>query len=162
MEETMTLFNKVIKEHGKKNIEVADALDQETSVVLQTFSSDFHAAVSSVARPIFEEFVSDAIRNGFPSGIEEGADGNGNPFISVRFIPERGTTFGVNRSIECSFFLKGNLSEQKVEHEACFDQRKGNNGTTRDKLEIQSLNKSALEKLLTKFLRSSLSTRDRV
>jgi len=161
----MTLFNKVIKEHEKKSFEVTEAQAQgtaEPAIFLQAFTSDFHAVVSTVARPLFEEFVSDAIRNGFPSGIEEGADGNGNPYISVRFIPERGTTFGVNRTIECSFVLKGNLSEQKVEHEACFDQRKGIHGVTRDKLEILSINKSVLEDLLAKFLRSSLSTKDRV
>jgi hypothetical protein len=163
MEKTMTLFNKVIKEHEKASSGVTEAQEtKEAAIVLQAFTSDFHSSVSSVARPLFEEFVSDALRNGFPSGIEEGADGYGNPFISVRFIPERGTAFGVNRSIECSFVLKGILSEQKVEHEACFDQRKGIHGVTKDKLEIQSISKSVLENLLTKFLRSSLSTKDRV
>ncbi len=161
----MSLFNKVLEEHEKKNPEVSTAqvnAAAEMSVVLQAFSSDYHTAVSSVARPLLEEFVSDASRNGFSAGIEEGTDGNGNPFISVRLIPERGAAFGTDRSIECAFVLKGLLPEQKVEHVSYFDQRPGKNGVTKDKLEIQSVNKSVLEKLLTKFLHSSLSTKDRV
>jgi hypothetical protein len=165
MEESMSLFNKVLEEHEKRNSEVIEAQVQEAAevtVALQTFSSDFHAAVSSVARPLFEEFASDALRHGFPLGIEEGVDGNGNPFISVRFIPERGTTFGTNRSIECTFVLKGLLAEQKVEHASYFDQRPGKDGVTKDEFEIQAINQNVLESLLTKFFRASLSTKDRV
>jgi hypothetical protein len=159
----MSLFNKVLKEHEKKSSETTEARETaEVTVVLQTFSSDFDAAVSSVARPLFEEFASDALRNGFPSSVEIGADGNGNPFISVRFIPERGTTFGTDRSCECAFVLRGLLSDQKVELTSYFDQQSGKDGVTRDKIEIQSLDKNKLESLLTKFLRSSLSIKDRV
>jgi hypothetical protein len=165
MEEFMSLFSKVIKEHEKNKSEAAEAQAQEAAevaVVLQEFSSDFHSAVSSVARPLFEEFAGDVLQHGFPSAIEEGVDGNGNPFISVRFIPERGSTFGTNRSIECAFVLRGLRSEQKVEHASYFDQRPGKNGVTRDKVEIKSINKNVLENLLARFLRSSLSTKDRV
>lgn len=161
----MSLFNRVFKEHEKNKSEPTEARVQgaaEVPVVLQAFSSDFHAAVSSVAGPFFEEFASDALRYGFPSAIEEGVDRNGNSFISVRLIPQRGSAFGTNRSIECAFVLKGLLSEQKVEHASYFDKRPGKNGVNKDKLEIQSINKSVLENLLTKFLRSSLSTKDRV
>jgi hypothetical protein len=165
MEESMSLFSKVLKEHVKNKSEAIEAQAQEpadVAVVLESFSSDFHSAVSSVARPLFEEFAGDVLRYGFPSAIEEGVDGNGNPFISVRFIPERGSTFGANRSIECTFVLRGLSSEQKVEHASYFDQRPGKIGVTRDKVEIKSIDKNVLENLLSKFLRSSLSTKDHV
>lgn len=63
---------------------------------------------------------------------------------------------------ECAFVLKGLVSEQKVEHASCFDQRPGKIGVTRDKLEIKSVDKNFLENLLTRFLRSALSTKDHV
>jgi hypothetical protein len=162
MEVSMSLFSKVLKEHEINSEATKPKEAAEMTVVVQTFSSDFDAAVSSVARPLFEEFANDALRNGFPSSIEVGADGNGNPFISVRFIPERGTAFGTDRSCECAFVLRGLLSDQKVELASFIDQRSGKNGVIRNKIEIQSLDKSGLQNLLTKFLRSSLATKDRI
>ena len=161
----MSLFNKVLQEHEKKHAESRTAGVQDTAgvaVVMQTFSSDFDAAVSSLARPLLEDFVSDALQSGFSASIEEGADANGNPYISVRFIPERGAAFDTNRSIECAFVLKGLLPEQLVEHVSYFDQRPGKGGVSRDEFEIQSVDRNVLENLLTRFLHSSLSTKDRV
>lgn len=158
----MSVFEKVFQEYARKRAEKAEAEAQQAATAAsaeRAFAAAFHAAISTIAKPLFEEFAKDAQRNGFPSRCEERQDDDrkGNPSLAVTFIPVQGAVFERNESDECTFKLMGFLSEQKVEQTSYFDQRPGKNGVTRSAFGIESIEQTLLEQSLADFLRASLS-----
>lgn len=158
----MSVFKKVVEAHANARTEAeyaAAAAAAARSAAEAEFVAAFKSHVQSVAKPIFEEFAADAIAHGFPASVEDGEDGKANPFYSVRLIPEVGAKFGVNRSAECAYVIKGIVAEQKVEHASYFDQRPNKNGIKKGTFGIQSVNQSVLERELGEFLSSALKVR---
>lgn len=158
----MSVFNKVVEAHAKAKTEAehaAAAAAAARSAAEEQFVVEFKIQVQSVAKPIFEKFVADAIAHGFPATIEDREDGKANPFYSLTLIPVVGAKFGVNASEECGYVIKGIVIDQKVEHASYFDQRPGKNGIKKGSFGIQSINQSVLERELGEFLSAALKAR---
>jgi len=158
----VSVFKRVVEAHAKAKTaaeHAAAAAAAARNAAEIRFATDFRSQVQSVAKPIFQEFVADAIAHGFPATIEDGEDGKGNPLHSLRLIPEVGAVFNSNRSNECVYAIKGLVTEQKVEHASYFDQRPGKNGIKKGTFGIQSINPSVLERELGEFLSSALKAR---
>jgi hypothetical protein len=159
----MSIFNKVLQEHQKQQAEKASAkasMEAKNMEERARFKDHFSSESSKVAKPLFEEFVLDAIKAGYPASIEEGTDGHGYPYILIRFIPYLGAKLGAEPSKECVFQLKAILTTQRVEHATYFDQRVGKDGAKNETFGSESINTPVLERELSEFLSLSLNARD--
>lgn len=157
----MSVFNKIVEIHAKEKTEAEHAAATAVAAkkaVEEQFVIEFKAKIQSVAKPIFEEFVADAIAHGFPATVEEREDGKGNPLLSLSIIPMVGAKFSFNKSEECVYTIKAIITEQKVEHISYFDQRIGKKGIKSNTLGIQSISQSFLERELGEFLSFSLKS----
>lgn len=158
----MSVFNKVIGVHSKAKTDseqAAAAAAAAIKIVETDFLAKFHAQIETIAKPIFEKFIADAVAHEFPATTECREDGNSNPFYSLSLIPVVGAKFGVNTSERCIFQIKGNIADQKVEHISFYDQRPNKNGFKQVVLGIASINKEVLERELGEFLNSTLNAR---
>lgn len=158
----MSIFNSVIQRHEQAREEVERAANAATHAKIDAedeFAINFHALTTKVATPIFQKFVSDALAYGFPASIENKVDGHDNPILQCRLIPEKGAKFGTNASLECVYWLRGLISEQKVEHASYFDQRPGKNGHQKSDFGLQSINEKTIERGLEEFLDAALKAR---
>lgn len=126
----------------------------------ELFATAFASLASGVARPLFERFANIAMRRGFAAVVKEQVDGDNNPSLQLRFIPERGGRLGLTSAGEstgeCVFALTAHLAERMVEHAACHDQRKGWGGMAITRSGLQSINHEFLEAGLEQFLRCAL------
>ena len=125
----------------------------------RSFRNEFHEILQTLAIPMFHEFASDAIGNGFPATEENGVDVHGNPFAAVRFVLDRRAQIGVDASEECEFIFTGLLSEEKIDLLAAYDKRPGKEARYHEQLEIQQINQVKLEDQLTDFLAAAMASR---
>ncbi len=124
-----------------------------------SFQDEFKQVLTTLARPMFEDFASDSRANGYPAEVESGKDEQGNYFALLKFILDRAAFLDVDRTNECEFVIKGLLAEEKVEINAAYDQRAGKEGAYHEKLEIQAINQLGLEDFLTDFLAAAMASR---
>lgn len=124
-----------------------------------SFQEEFVQVLTSLAKPMFEDFAADSRANGYPAEVESGKDEQGNYFALVKFILDRAAFLDVDRTNECEFVIKGKLAEEKVEINAAYDQRPGKEAAYHEKLEIQMVNQLGLEDYLTDFLASAMASR---
>ncbi|SMB28309.1 protein of unknown function [Sterolibacterium denitrificans] len=113
----------------------------------------------TLAVPMFHEFASDAIGNGFPADKREGLDADGNPYAAVRFTLDRTASLDSNPGNECELVFKGLLAEEKVDIRAVYDQRPGKEAAYHEQLDIQMINQVGLEDQLTDFLSAAMAVR---
>jgi len=160
----MSIFNSVIQEHDKKKSEMdAHQAKQEAQkqAAKDEFVEKFTIETSDVVMPLFEEFVADAKNYGFPAKIEKIQPGVDRVYLSVTLIPEKGTEFGTNRSLQSVFSVIGHVLTQKVEYVSYYDQRPGKNGIERSSLGIASIKKDVIERELGKFLKMAMDARSK-
>jgi hypothetical protein len=159
----MSVFNKIIEAHALAKSEAehkAAAAIAARSTAQAEFAAAFKQQVESVAAPIFQQFVNDALGHGFPATVELGSDGQGNPMYSLRFRPEKGTQLGTNPASECAYTMRGTIADQKVEHAYYFEQRpEKKSGMKKGVFGIQSINAAVLERELGAFLSATLAAR---
>lgn len=125
----------------------------------RSFKNEFHEILQTLALPMFHEFASDAIGNGFPAAEDHGVDANGNPFAAVRFVLDRRAQLGEDASNECEFIFTGLLAEEKIDLLAAYDKRPGKEANYHEQLEIQQINQVKLEDQLTDFLAAAMAAR---
>lgn len=161
----MTNFDEILQEHEKLKLKkIADAAAQAKKGAEERdeFSHHFMAAMTASARPIFTEFVNDARRNGFPASVEDGYDQNGNPYLQVRFFPQRYVVTSVDTSRDCALILMANLAEQQVLANTRFQLWPEKNATHKITFAKHTLSKSTLTRLLYDFMRDALEGGDAV
>ena len=154
----MSVFKKVFDAHisaTTKAQDNANAKAVEKSAAEANFATEFRFKVASIARPVFDEFVSDAIAHGFAAtaAMEDKRD---NPQLSVTLILKKGAVLGANASEECVFVVRGNVGAGKVEFNSYYDQRAGMDGIKRQSFGLASINKDVLNRELEDFLSSAL------
>lgn len=158
----MTKFDEVFQEYEKqkmKKLAAERALAIQKAEEGEEFSNNFLAAIAPI-KPIFAEFATEARRHGFPSAVEDGHDQHGNPYLQVRFFPERYVVTSTDTSRDCTFILMANLEEQKVVAESRFHLWPDKNSTRNIAFTKHTLSSATLTKLLYEFLRISLEARD--
>lgn len=159
----MSIFNDVIKIHDQEQ-QAIDARRAEesakTKAEIELFTSKVELGYSAVVTPLFEEFVRDAATYGFAAKLGECSQTPETYYISLKIIPEKGSSFGTNPSTESVFAVKAVINTQKVHYLSYHDQRPGvQNGTNRAEYGWQSLNREQLEKQLKSFLTLSVKSR---
>lgn len=125
----------------------------------RSFKNEFMQILQTLAAPMFREFASDALGNGFPADKREGQDADGNPYTAVRFILDRTASLDSDPSNECEIVFKGLLAEEKIDIRAAYDQRPGKEAAYHEQLEIQMINQVGLEDQLTDFLSAAMAAR---
>ncbi|MBV2235297.1 MAG: hypothetical protein KUL75_07095 [Sterolibacterium sp.] len=125
----------------------------------RSFRNEFMQILNTLAAPMFHEFASDAIGNGFPADKREGVDAQGNPYASVRFVLDRTANLDQDPGNECELVFKGLLADEKIDIHAAYDQRPGKEAAYHEQLEIQMINEVGLEDQLTDFLSAAMAAR---
>lgn len=125
----------------------------------RSFKNEFMQILHTLAVPMFHEFASDAIGNGFPADKREGLDADGNPYAAVRFVLDRTASLDSNPGNECELVFKGLLTEEKIDIRATYDQRPGKEAAYHEQLDIQMINQVGLEDQLTDFLSAAMAVR---
>lgn len=125
----------------------------------RSFENEFMQILHTLAIPMFHEFASDAIGNGFPADKRDGVDANGNPYAAVRFILDRRESLDKSPANECELIFTGLLAEEKIDIRATYDQRPGKEAAYHEQLDIQMVNQVALEDQLTDFLSAAMAIR---
>ncbi len=155
----MSKFSEVLQEHEKQKLrkiaEETARAKQETSE-REELSRRFMAAAAAAAKPLFTEFAHEAWRHGFPSAVEDGCDQHGNPYLQVRFFPERYVLSNADTSRDCAFILIANLAERKVEAITHFHFAPELGSTHKVNFSRHTISKTTLNKLLYEFMLTAL------
>lgn len=125
----------------------------------RSFKNEFMQILQTLAIPMFHEFASDAIGNGFPADKREGYDAEGNPYAAVRFMLDRNGSLDKSPDNECELIFTGLLAKEKIDIRAAYDQRPGKQAAYHEQLDIQMINEVGLEDQLTDFLSAAMAAR---
>lgn len=159
----MSIFNDVIKTHDQELQAINARKAEEAARVMaeiELFIAKVKLGYSSIVIPLFEEFVRDATDYGFAAKLGEYEQTPEHYYISLKIIPEKGSSFGLNASAESAFAVKAVPNTQKVHYISYYDQRPGvQNGIARSEYGWQSINSEQLEKQLKNFLTLSVKSR---
>lgn len=159
----MSIFSKVLQEveQKRKNAEeAARAVAAERAGSDAAFLADFRAAARAVAKPMFEEFVTDATANGFTANVADDTGDTRQPVLSVAFVPVKGTRAHTPASEICTYSIRALAFEKVVLHTVYYDQRPQKDGVHQEKLGIESIAAEVLERHLADLTRSALLARE--
>lgn len=168
MTNATSIFNRVLGQH--EETQAAEALRQReradaVASARDAFISSFREAVASVARPIFLEFVADAMARGYTARIEENLDDAVRPSIVLHVNPRKGRTNELATE-HCSFELAAQVGISEVEHISHFDLRANDrghrinpDGTKRGAFGVSSLHRDIIEREVEEFWKLSLTSR---
>lgn len=159
----MSVFNKIISAHIEKKTQAEQAVaaaQAAKTTAEKEFAKQFLEQSDLVAKPVFQAFAEDATAHGFPAIVEATIDGYSNPMLQIRMVPEIGAQLGTNGTSEIIFWIRGIISELKVEHASYYDQRPNKNGVNKQSYGIQSINAPVIERGLGEFLSSALKARN--
>ena len=159
----MSIFNDVIQNHEQEQQAINARKAEESARItaeIELFIDKVKLGYSAIIIPLFEEFVRDASEYGFAAKLGEYEQTSEHYYISLKIIPEKGSSFGTNASAESVFAVKAALSSQKVHYVSYYDQRIGvQNGVARSEYGWQSINREQLEKQLKNFLTLAVKSR---
>lgn len=168
MTNATSIFNRVLGQHEESQAAAALKLREHADAVANAraaFIASFREAVTTVARPIFSEFVADATAHGFTARVEENLDDAVRPSIALHVNPRRGRT-GEHASEHCSFELAALVTISEVEHISHFDVRANDrghrinpDGTKRGAFGVSSLDRGVIEREVEEFWKLSLASR---
>lgn len=168
MTNATSIFNRVLAQHEETQAAQALKLRQLADGVASTraaFISSFREAVTTVARPIFAEFVADAMARGFTARVDENLEDAVRPSIALYVNPRRGRN-GEHASEQCSFELAALVAISEVEHISHFDIRANDrghrinpDGTKRGAFGVSSLHRDIIEREVEEFWKLSLASR---
>ncbi len=159
----MSIFTEIMNERAEERAKADEAARQAQELKASKdaeFIEKFNSHIDTIAKPIFGEFVADAIAHNFPAAIEENKDGYGHPYISLRFIPEEGKELGRVPTSECSYVIKAILHSRQVEHNIYYDQRPGVNGFKKESFGVQSISMQMVERKLRELFSLALKSRE--
>lgn len=155
----MSKFSDVLQAHEKqklKKIAEETARAKQEAAEREELSSQFMSAAAVSAKPLFTEFAHEAWRHGFPSAVEDGHDQHGNPYLQVRFFPERYVLSNADTSRDCAFILIANLAERRIEAITRFHFAPELESTHKINFSKRTISKASLNKLLYGFLLDAL------
>jgi len=159
----MSIFNRVLHKHETRKAAQAEqsaALSAQAQQDREQFIRSFRSMTADVAKPLLDQFAHDAQARGYAALVKEGADRDGNPYISITFVPEQGAKVGGDPSNECVCQLKALPAEHVLECASCHDQRPGKDGTRILRADLRSINRAFLETHLEEFLTAALEARE--
>lgn len=146
----MSKFKQVIAEHRAAELVAAEAMRLEhlkSQEARRKFTSEFAEVVNSVVRPIFQQFAAELREEGLRADVEERAEENGNPAVTLRF------TCDPNGDDECAFRISGDIAlsmAQRLTRIGRDDQGSGGSHT------LQSITPILLSQKLSEALKRGL------
>lgn len=159
----MSIFSTVLQEVERKRRaaeEAAQAMAAEQAGSDAAFLAEFRAVARAVAKPMFEEFVADAISNGFAANVVDDTGGASQAALSVAFVPAKGTRAHTPASEICTYSITAATLEKMVLHTVYYDQRPQKDGVHQEKLGIESIVADVLERHLADLTRSAFQARE--
>lgn len=162
-ETPMSIFTTVLQEVERKRTaadEAARAVAAERAGADAAFLAEFRAVARSVAKPMFEEFVRDAIANGFTAKVIDDTADASQPVLSATFVPVKGTRAHTPASEICTYSIRAVAREKMVLHTVYYDQRPQKDGVHQAKLGIESIAVDVLEHHLADLARSAFLARE--
>jgi hypothetical protein len=164
-----SIFNRVLGEHEKSQAAEALALRERADAVASSraaFLVAFREDAATVARPIFAEFVADAVARGFTARIDESLDDPARPSIALFVNPRQGRMGEQAASEYCSFELAALVDTSEVQHVSHFDLRANDrghrinpDGTKKGAFGLASMQREGVEQEVEEFWRLSLRSR---
>lgn len=164
-----SIFNRVLGQHEESQATEAlrvRELEENAARARFAFITSFREAVTTIARPIFLEFVADATARGFTARVEENLDDPVRPSIVLHVNPRSGRSGGEAATESCNFELAALVAIAEVEHITHYDLRANDrghrinpDGSKRGAFGVSSLQQDIIEREVEEFWKLSLASR---